>query len=181
VIVGVDGAWSPGQVPVHASAVAIGQRLIIVPGRSHAGKSTLALALQARGGVIYSDEYALVDPKSGLVRPFWRPVNRREHDGSVTQVHVPRPPDKPASVGLVAAVAYDPLAGFTVQPVTGAELALVLLDNVVTARSHPAPAFSAATLVARATRGVVGTRGEADEAAALLIEMMGFADANASG
>ena len=45
---------------VHASAVAIGGRAVLIGGRSGAGKSDLALRLIDRGALLVSDDYVFV-------------------------------------------------------------------------------------------------------------------------
>ncbi len=59
---------------VHAGCVATEGRAIPLPGRSGAGKSTLVAAL-VRGGFDYlSDEYAALDPETGLIHPYSLPL-----------------------------------------------------------------------------------------------------------
>lgn len=45
---------------LHASCVAIGDRAVLITGRSGSGKSDLALRLIDRGGRLVSDDYTLV-------------------------------------------------------------------------------------------------------------------------
>lgn len=54
-------------VAVHAALILRQGRALLVPGPSYSGKSTLAVAAAAAGAAVLSDEYALVDPASGLV------------------------------------------------------------------------------------------------------------------
>lgn len=58
-----------GLLPIHASAVRIDGRAILVAGDSGAGKSTLAAALGARGHALAADDVAAFDPASGLILP----------------------------------------------------------------------------------------------------------------
>jgi hypothetical protein len=67
-------------IPVHAAAVARGGRALVLAGRSHAGKSTLAGWLTAHGWSFLTDEVALLElGQDGLtlVHPFWRPIGVR--------------------------------------------------------------------------------------------------------
>ena len=61
---------------VHAGVVGWRGLAIVIPGRSHAGKSTLVAELVRRGAVYYSDEFAVLD-ETGRVHPYRRtPVLR---------------------------------------------------------------------------------------------------------
>lgn len=60
---------------LHASAVERDGRALLMTGLSGAGKSTLAALLAARGWRLMGDEFALVDPATGLVHAFPRLVS----------------------------------------------------------------------------------------------------------
>lgn len=60
---------------LHAAAVERDGMAIVLTGESGAGKSTLAALLQSRGWRLMADEFVLLDPASGLVHPFPRPVS----------------------------------------------------------------------------------------------------------
>lgn len=66
-----------GRVHLHGAALVHDGKAIVLAGRSHAGKSTLAAWLTYRGWGFLTDEAALVDPDSLMVSPFWRPINVR--------------------------------------------------------------------------------------------------------
>jgi hypothetical protein len=57
---------APEHVFVHAGVVGVGERAIVLPGRSFAGKTTLVAALVRAGAEYWSDEYAVLDA-DGLV------------------------------------------------------------------------------------------------------------------
>lgn len=63
---------------VHAGVVAHDRRAIILPGLSQAGKSTLVLALLARGARYMSDELLVYEPASGIVRGYPRAPKIRD-------------------------------------------------------------------------------------------------------
>lgn len=65
------------RVHLHGAALVRNDRAVVLAGRSHAGKSTLAGWLTHRGWGFLTDEAALVDPDGLLVSPFWRPINVR--------------------------------------------------------------------------------------------------------
>ena len=60
---------------LHAACVERDGRALLLTGDSGAGKSTLATLLAARGWRFMSDEFALVDPETGLVHPFPRLIS----------------------------------------------------------------------------------------------------------
>lgn len=60
---------------LHASAVERDGRALLMTGESGAGKSTLAALLMTRGWRLLGDEFALLDPASGLVHAFPRLVS----------------------------------------------------------------------------------------------------------
>jgi HprK-related kinase A len=60
---------------LHASCVERDGRAVLMTGESGAGKSTLATLLAARGWRFMGDEFALVDPETGLVHAFPRLIS----------------------------------------------------------------------------------------------------------
>jgi len=60
---------------LHASVVERDGRALLMTGVSGAGKSTLAALLAARGWRLMGDEFALLDPATGLVHAFPRLVS----------------------------------------------------------------------------------------------------------
>ncbi len=62
---------------MHAGAVAIGDAGVLIPGSSHAGKSSLTLSLLLRGGRYFSDEVGVVTTDSGELLAFPKPVSSR--------------------------------------------------------------------------------------------------------
>lgn len=75
-----------GLTCVHAAVVRLGSRTIALAGRSGAGKSTTALALIQRGGVLVSDDVAVL---------------RRTEDGIVAAAGAPRIRMRPDSARLL--------------------------------------------------------------------------------
>lgn len=68
-----------GLEPFHASAVALGGRAVGFIGASHAGKTTLALALGMRGASLVTDDVLVVEPQDDvmLAHPGSSVVNAR--------------------------------------------------------------------------------------------------------
>jgi len=60
---------------LHASAVERDGRALLMTGESGAGKSTLAALLMTRGWRLMGDEFALLDPATGLIHAFPRLIS----------------------------------------------------------------------------------------------------------
>jgi HprK-related kinase A len=60
---------------LHASSVEKDGKVLIMTGESGSGKSTLSALLAERGWRFMGDEFALIDPLSGDIYPFPRPVS----------------------------------------------------------------------------------------------------------
>lgn len=73
-------SWSPDFVFIHSGVALSEHGLILLPGSSFAGKSTLVKALTELGCKYFSDEFAVVD-REGLVHPFPRPSHIRGERG----------------------------------------------------------------------------------------------------
>jgi HprK-related kinase A len=60
---------------LHAGAVERDGRVLLLTGASGAGKSTLSALLGEAGWRFFGDEFALLDPETGLVHPFPRAIS----------------------------------------------------------------------------------------------------------
>ena len=60
---------------LHAASLERGGRALILTGESGSGKSTLAALLGEAGWRLMGDEFALLDPATGLLHPFPRAVS----------------------------------------------------------------------------------------------------------
>lgn len=150
---------------VHAGVAGWNGGAILIPGRSHAGKSTLIAALVRSGATYYSDEYAVLD-ECGLVHAFARPLGLRDSDGRTRQVTPAslgaRVGNVPLPVKMVVVTEYVPHAAWSPVPMSPGERVLALFEHTVAARSRPAEALR---IVCRATADAMGIRsprGEAD-------------------
>lgn len=151
---------------VHAGVVGWRGGAIVLPGRTHAGKSSLVAALVRAGATYYSDEYAVLDD-DGFVHPFARALGMRDETGRTRRVD-------PRTIGAVGevplpvtrVVATRHVAGGTwyAAPMSPGETVLALLDNTLAARSRPADALRILAAVARRAPGIRGERGDATAA-----------------
>jgi len=84
---------------LHASTVERDGRALLMTGLSGAGKSTLAALLAARGWRLMGDEFALLDPATGLVHAFPRLVSLKNEAIAVAQRALPQARFGPLLVG----------------------------------------------------------------------------------
>lgn len=74
---------------LHASAVEREGKALIMTGMSGAGKSTLAALLMTRGWRLMGDEFALVDPVTGMIHAFPRLISLKNQAIGVMQAAAP--------------------------------------------------------------------------------------------
>lgn len=171
------GSSSSRRVFVHAGAVAFKGQMILVPGRSFTGKTTLIRALVEAGGVFYSDEFAVLDPQ-GRVSPWAEPLSIRSH-GS----RRPAEPHSPESLGievgravlpvsLVVLTSFEKGRRFRPRKVTRAAGTLGLLEHTLPARRRPRASLRALMAAVSGARILKGTRGEAGEAARAIVRFV---------
>ncbi len=164
-----------GRLFVHAGVVGWKGRAILIPGKSHSGKTSLVAALLAAGADYLSDEFAVVD-RHGRVHPYPRPlVLRAGHPGGVptsARRLGARTVEAPLRVGLVAVTRYESGGRWRPRPLTPARAVLELLAHSVTVRKRPEQAMAALERVALSARALKSARGEASETAARLIESL---------
>lgn len=164
---------APDHVFVHAGVVGVGERAIVLPGRSFAGKTTLVAALVQAGAEYWSDEYAVLDAE-GLVHPYPKPLSMRIDAARVTEERPVeslggRAGDRPLPVALIAFTSYRPGAAWALRPCTAGEGAVKLLEHSVAARSRPVQVLAAVRRAATDAVILEGDRGDAEEAASTLL------------
>lgn len=164
-----------GLHAIHAGAVLIGDKALVLPGSSHSGKSSLVAELLRRGAVCLSDEYALIDAQ-GLVHAYPRTLLLR--DGAVAQIPVaPRELDAtvattPARVGWILALRYDRAASWSIHPEPQSAALLTLLKNtphVLAERPEMVSAFQKAVAGAACYSG---SRAEAADAVTHILRLV---------
>jgi HprK-related kinase A len=74
---------------LHASSVERDGKVLIMTGESGSGKSTLSALLGSRGWRFMGDEFALVDPLTGLIHPFPRPISLKNEAIGVMRACLP--------------------------------------------------------------------------------------------
>ena len=170
------GEYAADRVFVHAGVVGWRGRAILLPGVECAGKSTLVAALLAAGAAYYSDEYAVLDPR-GFVHPFARRLSIRSADGTASRRCEPeafggRPAGPALPVGLVAVTKYRAGGRWRPRPLTSGQAVLALMEDTLSAQLDPEGAFRVLDRAVAPALIYKGTRGEADETAACLLEAL---------
>jgi hypothetical protein len=157
-------AFARGKLFVHAGVVAWNGLAIVLPGRSHTGKSTLTAALLRAGATYYSDEYAVLDPR-GRVHAYARPMSLRRENGKPHRMALGAP-DRALRVGLVVHTRFRPSAKrWRPRAMSPAEVVLALFENTVAAQRLGAKALGTLKKVSQSAVGFSGSRGDADRAA----------------
>jgi hypothetical protein len=166
---------APGRVFVHAGVVAHGDRGLILPGTTGAGKTELVAALVNAGAAYYSDEFAVLDDH-GLVHPYARSLTRRTgaaHKEIVTAEGLGGTTGtRPVPVACIAATTFQP--GTTWDPAERPRSAgvMLLLAHAGQARDHSERVMKALLAATEHALVLEGTRGEAAEAAEALLALL---------
>ncbi len=130
------------RVALHAGAAALGDRAVVLAGRSHSGKSTLSGWLTHRGWSFLTDEVAVIDPTSLVVQPFWRPIGVRR-GGPLSAIAGPRDADEwlvpashfgrlagPSRLRAFLLASYRPGSSTALRRMSSAEATVELLQSV---------------------------------------------------
>lgn len=160
---------------VHAGAVVLHGKALLVPGSTHAGKSSLIAEFLRRGALLLSDEYALVDP-NGLVHAYPRPLLVR--DGSPEQTLI-LPKDlnasfaaEPVAVAWIFAIEYDPGSIWHVTALSNSETVMLLLRNTPHEMDKSPEMIDSFVRLAANAACYAGVRGEAAETVDQILQMV---------
>ncbi|MBM3463839.1 MAG: hypothetical protein FJX76_17220 [Armatimonadetes bacterium] len=174
-------AQAGAAVFVHAGAVSVEGRAILIPGHSLSGKSTLVRAFLAAGCTYYSDELAIFD-EQGLLWPYPRMLHVRHDD--------PDHPERVPPAALARAVATAPSSVHTIlltrfetgalwsprQASAGTGM-LHLLEHALALSEAPAARLKTLRRVVESATILEGPRGEAED---LVADLMGSITENCS-
>lgn len=168
------------RIFVHAGVVSVENRALLIPGPSFSGKSALVAALVSAGASYFSDEFAVLDSE-GNVHPYakmlsLRPKGARYGERVTAEALGGSTGTQPARASLVVITRFVPREFFAPQERSSGVGALALLSNAVAARARTEEAIRATSRATEGARVLEGTRGEAEEAAALLLEQLGHLD-----
>jgi hypothetical protein len=150
---------------VHAGVVEIGAHLVIVPGSSMSGKTTLVRAFLDRGATLYSDEYALLD-RTCRVEPYPQPLGIRVPGMGWKQRSIGGPgtdPPPARSITAVLLTQFEQGARWEPRRASIGEMTLGVASQLVGARRSPASAIETACRAVANSIGWIGARGDASE------------------
>jgi HprK-related kinase A len=181
---------------LHAGTVERDGRALLLTGHSGAGKSTLAALLGERGWRFMGDEFALLDPESGLLHPFPRAISLKNQALAVFDGADParlgpilrgtpkgmirhlRPNSEaiarmgePARPALVLFLRFGREFGRDTRPVGAAELFVRLTQASTNYVALGERGFSALTRFVTGTPAAAIDYGSGDEAAAMVDEL----------
>lgn len=185
---------------LHAGVVAHRGRAILLPGDSGSGKSTLAACLGFAGWRFMADEFALIDPATGLVQPYPRPISLKNRSIDVMRARAPdglfspdypetakgriaylRPPedaiaamDQPVPPGLIAFPQFQAGAEARMAPMLASEAMLRLMSGAPTYDRMGARGFTALTALLAKVPIVEIVYGSADDAQTLLSAILDY-------
>ena len=150
----------PGFVAVHAALLHVDDAVVIVPGKSGVGKSSLCVAAMDAGWEVWSDEYCLISTTTGEVSGWPRPVRQRLEGGGVRRIDHQGPMGPGVATHVVAMTYSADVSGLSLEPVSPGQVAMDLMANTVCARSRAEETFRATTALAKHVRGLSGQRGD---------------------
>lgn len=166
---------APGLIFVHAGVVAHGDRAILLPGYSFAGKTTLVAALVRAGAVYYSDEFAVLNGE-GLVHPYPKRLSLRRPDDTYQIEHEVgqlggKAGDHPVPLALAVFTNYVEGANWNPRPMATGRAVLRMVENAVPARLRPEATLRAITRALHGATALEGERGEAEDVVDALLAL----------
>lgn len=165
------------KVFLHSGVVAVNNKIILFPGSSNTGKSSLVLELIKKGAHYYSDEYAVIDT-DGLVHPFTRDLSIREEGKMWSEKNGISPNDlgakignKPLPIGYVIFTTYDANTQTFFEENTLGQGILNAIPHTITFSKRPD--FSLKVLKTAFSRAIIlcGLRSEAESVSNLILSL----------
>lgn len=168
---------STGGLVLHAGAVSIGGRSVLLPGKTGAGKTSLCAWLTHRGFHYQTDELVFIAQGNTEITGFARPFNiktgardaleqhikaLRNHPEALTTAHGVLVPAESAGeidprpvrpLGLILFPRYQAGATMALRPLSRARTALGLMECLINARNLDGHGFPQAAALARGVDG----------------------------
>jgi hypothetical protein len=169
-------ALASRKIFVHAGVVTYRGKALLLPGRTHTGKTTLVMELVKAGATYFSDEFAVLDDE-GRVHPYPRPLSIRSNGGpALDEVRVEsiggRVGKRSVPVGLVVMTYYKEGSRWNPHPISAGKGALELLNNTIPAQVSPEAVMNKLQQVVLRAPVWKGVRGEAAATAHLILDRM---------
>lgn len=168
---------SPDYVFIHAGVVSYRDQLIVLPGASFSGKTTMVSTMLEQGAEYYSDEYAVVDP-SGLVHPYARKLSIRVKDQLLPKETSPEAfgstsAKKPKPISLILLTNYQEGSIFEPSRISEGNGILESIPFVIPMRYNPD--FSLKVLNTAFRRAII-LKGSRDDATSATKSLIAFID-----
>jgi hypothetical protein len=164
------------RVFVHAGVVEWQGRVLVLPGRSFAGKSTLVAELVRAGATYYSDEYAVIDER-GNVHPYARDLQIRERGGvkqrSLTMKELKGSVGTSAvPVSHVVFAEYVEGAMWKPEMMSPGSAVLAMMEHAIAVQRAPARVMATLVKMMETATALRSERGDAGETAQYLLKMI---------
>lgn len=177
-----------GGLLLHAAAVSLGPYAVAFPGKTGAGKTTLAAHLTRRGCTYLTDEFVFLADGDTVVQGYPRPFNIKATGlaavdtsgwetcpgASATLALPPRARASYAPPHLAAIVfpRFQLDGGTELTPLSAAERGLRLMGMLLNARNLDGHGFAVVTALARRTDGYALAYDSVGEAADLVMQLV---------
>jgi hypothetical protein len=160
---------------VHAGTILWGGRALLLPGATHAGKSSLVAELLRQGAIYFSDEYALIDP-DGRVHPYPRPLLLRngcpEQSPVLPEECNAATGNAPAPVAWILSLEYHATGTWSISPVPQSVGLVTLLRNTPHALAESPKMVGAFQRAVAGATCYAGSRSEAVHAVDQILRLM---------
>ena len=169
--------FAVGRVFIHSGVVAWKGKVILIPGTSFSGKTSLTAALVKRGADYYSDEYAILD-EEGFVYPFPKMLSLRGVIDDRKQVDIPVEKlggiagTEKIRVGAVLITEYKVKARWNPKILSPAKGMIEILHNSVAIRQNPQFTLDVLNKVAGEALIVKSKRGDVSKSAGLILKFI---------
>jgi hypothetical protein len=158
-------ANSQDRLFIHAGAVSWKGHTIVIPGRSHIGKTTLVAEFLKSGAAYYSDDFAALD-HTGCLHPYPRDLSVRTGSNGSKRV----PPEEfragraqPGPISFVLLTEYAEDGRWSPLPISRGQAMLRLLENTPSARKQPGFALEVLQKAVESAEIHRGWRGEKEQ------------------
>ena len=171
---------------IHAGVVGINDRVVVIPGTSRSGKSTLVTALIAAGATYFSDEFAVIN-QGGMIEPYPRQLSLRGEDLDAPGTKISpaslgaKVASSAARLGAVIATRFECRGNWAGDRLTAGQGALLMMENAVAAQLAPQRTLKAITASLREAVVWQGVRGEASEAVPAIERLLAEKDRVGNG